>query len=328
MSVAFATPWILLMLPLPLLVWWLVPPHRERTAALRIPFFRSVTAATGARAADGARVLARSRLQVLATALCWILIVVGLARPERLGDPITVTNAARDLILAVDISGSMDDRDMETPEGDRVQRLQAVKDVVRAFVAEREGDRIALIVFGANAYVQVPFTEDLDSVAELLEQTQTGMAGPNTAIGDAIGLAIRAFEDSEIEERLLILLSDGADTASAMSPINAAEIAADAQITIYTIGVGNPDGSGEERLDPATLEDIARRGGGAFYYATDVEGLAEIYAEIDTLNPRVTDSATYQPREPISHILFALALLIGVLTSAYLHLARGQKAAA
>ncbi|WP_424976370.1 VWA domain-containing protein [Dinoroseobacter sp. S124A] len=328
MSIAFATPWILLMLPLPLLVWWLVPPHRERTAALRIPFFRSVTAATGVRAADGARVLARSRLQVLATTLCWILIVVGLARPERLGDPITVTNAARDLILAVDISGSMDDRDMETPEGDRVQRLQAVKDVVRAFVAEREGDRIALIVFGANAYVQVPFTEDLDSVAELLEQTQTGMAGPNTAIGDAIGLAIRAFEDSEIEERLLILLSDGADTASAMSPINAAEIAADAQITIYTIGVGNPDGSGEERLDPATLEDIARRGGGAFYYATDVEGLAEIYAEIDTLNPRVTDSATYQPREPISHIPFALALLIGVLTSAYLHLARGQKAAA
>lgn len=325
MSIAFASLWVLALLPLPALVWWLVPPHAERTAALRIPFFRQVTEATGARTAAGAQVLTRSSLQMIAAVLCWVLLIIGLARPERLGEPITITNAARDLVLAVDISGSMDDRDMEAADGTRVQRLQAVKDVVRDFVAEREGDRIALIVFGASAYVQVPFTEDLDSVAELLEQTQTGMAGPNTAIGDAIGLAIRAFEDSEIEERLLILLSDGADTASAMSPINAAEIAADAEITIYTIGVGNPDGSGEERLDPATLEDIARRGGGAFYYASDVAGLAEIYAEIDAQNPRVTDSATYQPREPVSHIPFALALLIGTLSTAYLHLVRGQR---
>ncbi|WP_424972466.1 VWA domain-containing protein [Dinoroseobacter sp. S76] len=325
MSIAFASLWVLALLPLPALVWWLVPPHAERTAALRIPFFRQVTEASGARTAAGAQVLTRSSLQMIAAVLCWVLLIIGLARPERLGEPITITNAARDLVLAVDISGSMDDKDMEAADGTRVQRLQAVKDVVRDFVAEREGDRIALIVFGASAYVQVPFTEDLDSVVELLEQTQTGMAGPNTAIGDAIGLAIRAFEDSEIEERLLILLSDGADTASAMSPINAAEIAADAQITIYTIGVGNPDGSGEERLDPATLEDIARRGGGAFYYASDVAGLAEIYAEIDAQNPRVTDSATYQPREPVSHIPFALALLIGTLSTAYLHLARGQR---
>lgn len=325
MSIAFASLWVLALLPLPALVWWLVPPHAERTAALRIPFFRQVTEATGARTAAGAQVLTRSSLQMIAAVLCWVLLIIGLARPERLGEPITITNAARDLVLAVDISGSMDDRDMEAADGTRVQRLQAVKDVVRDFVAEREGDRIALIVFGASAYVQVPFTEDLDSVAELLEQTQTGMAGPNTAIGDAIGLAIRAFEDSEIEERLLILLSDGADTASAMSPINAAEIAADAEITIYTIGVGNPDGSGEERLDPATLEDIARRSGGAFYYASDVAGLAEIYAEIDAQNPRVTDSATYQPREPVSHIPFALALLIGTLSTAYLHLVRGQR---
>lgn len=325
MSIAFASLWVLALLPLPALVWWLAPPDKERTAALRIPFFRQVTEATGTQAAAGAQVLTRSSLQMIATVLCWVLLIIGLARPERLGEPITITNAARDLVLAVDISGSMDDKDMEAADGTRVQRLQAVKDVVRDFVVERQGDRIALIVFGASAYVQVPFTEDLDSVAELLDQTQTGMAGPNTAIGDAIGLAIRAFEDSEIEERLLILLSDGADTASAMSPINAAEIAADAQITIYTIGVGNPDGSGEERLDPATLEDIARRGSGAFYYASDVTGLAEIYAEIDALNPRVTDSATYQPREPVSHIPFALALLIGMLCTAYLHLARGQR---
>lgn len=327
MSLVFAAPWVALILPLPLLVWWFAPPHTERTSALRIPFFRQLTEATGNTASEGAQVLSRSPLQLIAASLCWILLVAGLARPERLGEPITLTNAARDLVLAVDISGSMDDRDLVAPDGSRIQRLQAVKDVVAEFVAARDGDRIALIVFGARAFIQAPFTEDLDSVAELLNQTQVGMAGPNTAIGDAIGLAIRTFEDSEIEERLLILLSDGADTASTMSPINAAEIAAQEGITIYTIGVGNPDGSGEERLDPATLEDIARRGGGAFYYADDVSALAEIYAEIDTLNPRVTDSATYQPREPLSHIPFALALLIGLGTTALLHLTRHRRAA-
>lgn len=327
MSLVFAAPWVALMLPLPGLVWWLAPPHAERTSALRIPFFRQLTDATGSAASEGAQVLTRRPLQMIAAILCWILLVAGLARPERLGDPITITNAARDLVLAVDISGSMDDRDLVAPDGSRVQRLQAVKDVVAEFVAERQGDRIALIVFGARAFIQAPFTEDLDSVAELLNQTQVGMAGPNTAIGDAIGLAIRSFEDSEIEERLLILLSDGADTASTMSPINAAEIAAQEGITIYTIGVGNPDGSGEERLDPATLEDIAQRGGGAFYYADDVTALTEIYAEIDTLNPRVTDSATYQPREPLSHIPFALALLIGLATTALLHVTRQRRTA-
>lgn len=327
MSLTLAAPWVLLLLPLPLLVWRFAPPHRDRSRATRIPFFRQVTEAVGSPASDGALILARSRLQLVAASFVWILLITGLARPERLGEPITITSAARDLVLAVDISGSMDDRDMIAPDGTRLQRLQAVKDVVSAFVADREGDRISLIVFGAKPFIQAPFTEDLDSVVELLNQVQTGMAGPNTAIGDAIGLAIRSFEDSEIDERLLILLSDGADTASTMTPINAAQIAAQEGITIYTIGVGNPDGSGEERLDPATLEDIATRGGGAFYFADDVEGLSEIYAEIDALNPRVTDSASYQPREPMAHIPFALALLIGLGTVGFLHATRRPEAA-
>jgi Ca-activated chloride channel family protein len=327
MMLSFGFVWAFCLLPLPLLVWWLAPPHKERTAALRVPFFRQVTSATKSDVSQGALVLPQSWLQMITATLCWILLVTALARPERLGDPVTIEKSARDLILAVDISGSMDDRDMEATDGTRKQRLQVVKDVIAKFIADREGDRIGLIVFGAKAYVQTPFTEDLGSVSELLNQTQVGMAGPNTAIGDAIGLAIRTFETSEVDQRLLILLSDGADTSSMMSPVNAAEIAAQAGVAIYTIGVGDQDGSGEERLDLGALEDIANRASGAFYYADDEQGLAEIYRRIDQSNPRLTDTQTFQPRDQIGYIPVSLALILGVLVLAFLRLThRGRPA--
>lgn len=243
--------------------------------------------------------------------LCWILAVVGVARPQVLGQPIVIEKAARDLVLAVDISGSMDARDMLDGEGNPQQRLAAVKDVINAFIAEREGDRVALVVFGSNAYLQTPFTEDLESAAEFMEQTEVGMAGPHTAIGDAIGLALRTFEASEIEQKLLVLLSDGADTNSQMSPFNATEIAANAGVRIFTIGVGDPGGSGDDRVDLDTLEAIASRADGAFYVADDTQGLADIYAEIDRLNPRVVDTTTFQPREELGHLAFTAAALLG-----------------
>jgi Ca-activated chloride channel family protein len=322
MMLTFGFVWAFCLLPLPLLVWWLAPPHKERTAALRVPFFRQVTSATQSAVSQGALVLPRSRVQMITAILCWLMLVTALARPERLGEPVVIEKSARDLILAVDISGSMDDRDMEAPDGTRKQRLQVVKDVIAGFIADREGDRIGLIVFGAKAYVQTPFTEDLDSVSELLNQTQVGMAGPNTAIGDAIGLSIRTFETSEVDQRLLILLSDGADTSSMMSPVNAAEIAAQAGVTIYTIGVGDPEGSGEERLDLGALEDIATRASGSFYYADDEKGLTEIYDRIDQSNPRVTDTQTFQPRDQIGYIPMSIALILGTFVLAFLHLTR------
>lgn len=327
MMLSFAFPLAFLLLPLPWFVWRFLPPHRERTAALRVPFFRQVTTATQSQVSQGARVLPRRRLQMITAILCWVLLVAGLARPERLGDPVTIEKAARDMVLAVDISGSMDDRDMIDADGQRKQRLQAVKDVISKFITDRDGDRIALIVFGTRAYIQAPFTEDLDSVAELLNQTQVGMAGPNTAIGDAIGLAIRTFEESEVDQRLLLLLSDGADTGSMMSPVNAAEIAAQEGVSIYTIGVGDPEGSGEERLDLTMLGDIAARAGGAFYFADDVKGLAEIYDKIDALNPRVTETLNFQPREPIGHVPFSMVLLLALSTLLILHLSQRRRSA-
>lgn len=318
MTLSLAFPWALLLLPLPFLVWRFAPPYRDRQSALRIPFFRQLTEEAGLEPKAGSTILRRSRLQMGAAILCWILLVLGLARPELLGQKTTIEKSARDMVLAVDISGSMDARDMEDAQGQRQQRLQAVKDVVGGFVEARDGDRIALIVFGTRAFVQTPFTEDLASVRDLLETTEVGMAGPDTAIGDAIGLAIRSFETSEVDQRLLVLLSDGADTSSRMSPVNAAEIAAGQGVTIYTIGVGDPNGSGDDKVDLKALEDIAGRAGGAFYYATDEAGLQEIYDQIEELNPRATESVSFQPRRSLGWIAFGLAALAIALTTGWL----------
>jgi Ca-activated chloride channel family protein len=306
-------------LPAPWLVWRCVPPHRDRTPALRFPFFRRIAEAAGAEPRPGSVVLRRLRVQMLAAMVVWALVVVALARPERVGDPVEIEKAARDVVLAVDISGSMDTRDFEGADSSRLQRPDAVKRVVGRFVEARQGDRVALIVFGAKAFVQAPFTEDLRTVRALLDETEVGMAGPHTVLGDAIGLAIRTFEASEIERRLVILLSDGADTGSRMSPINAAEIAVQDGVTIFTVGVGDPDASGEDRVDLQALRDVAARAGGQFFFADDEAGLAEVYARIDAMAPREVETLSDHPRLPLAHLPLGIAALIALATTGWLH---------
>lgn len=317
-------PWALLLVPLPWLVWRYVPPWQNRVSAIRIPFFRHVTLAANLTPQSGAVVLQRSALQMTMAVVIWILVVVALARPARLGEPIVITSAARDIVLALDISGSMDERDFMTPEGQPKQRLGAVKTVMGQFIAARDTDRMSLIIFGSRAFVQAPFTEDLDSLLGFLDQTQVGMAGPQTALGDAIGLAIRSFEATEVAQRLVILLSDGADTSSRMSPINAAHFAAQKGITITTIGVGDPAASGEGRVDLSALHDIAQRTGGQYFFADNEAGLEQVYAQIDALNPREAQTQSFRPRENLGHIPLALALALILATLIFLHL-RGQK---
>lgn len=322
---SFALPYAFLLLPVPFLIWKFAPPYQERSSALRVPFFRSLAQAIGMPQSSGAIVSSHTKLQFITGGLVWILMIIGLAQPEKLGDPIVIETSARDLVLAVDISGSMDERDLVGPDGKPQQRLDAVKKVVGDFIAERDGDRVALIIFGSNAYLQAPFTEDLETAVELLNQTQVGMAGPHTAIGDAIGLSLNTFQGSDVEQKLVILLSDGADTNSRMSPLNAANIAARQGVSIYTIGVGNEDGAGEARVDLDALEKIANRANGQFYFADDAEGLREIYDTIDQLNPRIIDSAEFQPRDPLAHIPFAIALCIALLALLWLVFAAKRK---
>lgn len=316
--ISLGFPWALILLPLPLLVWWFVPPHRQQVPALRFPFFRRIVAAAGADAAPGSVVMRRSAVQMFAAAACWVLLVLAMARPEHVGAPIEQRHAARDLVLAIDISGSMDARDFHAPDGTMRQRLAGVRDVVDGFIAGREGDRVALIVFGSKAFVQSPLTEDLQIIRELLGQTEVGMAGPHTALGDAIGLAIRTFEASDVEQRLLILLSDGTDTVSRMSPVNAAEIARDRDIQIYTIGVGDANATGEDKVDLKTLQDIAQRTGGRYFFVEDEKGLRAVYDRIEQLAPRQTNVLSYRPRRALAWLPLLLATLIGLASAGWL----------
>lgn len=317
--IAFGLPWALLLLPAPWLVWRLAPPHRERAPALRIPFFRQIADAAGADARQGSVVPVRRRMQMVVAVLVWTMLVVALARPERVGDPVEISKAARDVVLAIDISGSMDERDFVTGYGETVQRLEAVKRVVGRFIGERNGDRIALIVFGAKAFIQSPFTEDLRTVRDLLDQTEVGMAGPHTVIGDAIGLSIRVFEASDVPQRLLILLSDGADTGSRMSPINAAAIAARSGVEIHTIAVGDPQADGEGQVDLGALEAIANRTGGESFFADDEAALADVYQRIDALAPRDVETLSYRPREPLGHWPLGAAAILALAAIGWLH---------
>lgn len=308
----FAYPLVFLALPLPLLALWLLPPQRERVSALRVPFFAQITQVAGSEARAGAIIMRRRRFQMLVAVLVWMLLITGLAKPEWVGEPVIRTEAARDIMLALDLSGSMDYHDFPGEDGKDVSRFEAVQRVVDSFVAARESDRIGLIVFGSKAYVQLPFTRDLETARALVELMEVGMAGPKTALGDSIGLAIHSFETSEVDDRLLILLTDGNDTASTMKPINAADIAELNGVEIHTIGIGDTAATGEDRVDFDTLAEVAQRTGGEFYNAEDESALASVYRRIDEKSVADVRTQAWRPRESLVHwpAGFAVTLLM------------------
>ena len=305
-----AWPGALLMLPLPLLVAWLLPPHRQPGVALRVPFFARVVAAAGARAQSGAMLRPAPPAQRFIAALAWALLVAALARPQWLGAPIVHREVARDVMLAVDLSASMAYRDFPAADGQLASRFAAVQRVVDRYVARRRDDRVGLIVFGDRPYLQLPFTRDIDSARGLVALMEVGMAGPRTALGDAIGLAIRAFESSTVDDRIVILLTDGSDTGSRMTPLNAAAIAAQRGLEIYTIGIGDTAATGEDRVDFAGLAQIAERSGGAFFQAEDETALESIYRRIDAATAVELRTRSWRPRSSLVHWPAMAALLV------------------
>ena len=314
----FAHPWALLLTPLPVLVWWLAPPQRERVSAIRVPFFEQIAAVAGSEARVGAVVMRRRWLQMVVAILVWLLLVAAIAKPEWVGEPIVRTEAARDIMLALDLSGSMDYVDFPGEDGAEVSRFAAVQRVVEGFVAERESDRIGLIVFGTKAYLQLPFTRDLETAGALVDLMEVGMAGPKTALGDSIGLAINSFENSEVDDRLLILLTDGNDTASKMTPINAADIAKLNGVEIYTIGIGNTEATGEDRVDFDTLAAIAARTGGEFFNAENEAALDAVYRRIDATAAADVRTQSWRPRESLLHWPAGMAVILALLAYAAL----------
>jgi len=293
---SFAYPWLAELVLLPLLVMWLLPAHAESRCGVRVPFFGLVVSLTGQQPRAGVVVGRRGRWRSASLVVCWLLAIAALMRPQWIEPPIHHDKPARDLLLLVDLSGSMDTRDFTDPSGAKVDRLTAVKQVLEEFLARRKGDRVGVVVFGNAPFTLVPFTTDLDLSRRLVGEMQVGMAGPRTAFGDAIGLGVNLFARSTVPARTMIALTDGNDTGSSVPPAEAARVARDRKITIHTVAIGDPAAAGEDKLDEAALKDVAQVTGGGFYRALDRAELQEIYRRLDQIETRKVDTVSFQPR--------------------------------
>jgi Ca-activated chloride channel family protein len=303
-------PWLLALLPLPLLVYWLLPPYKEEQDSLRLTFFHYISSKLGLTPEPGAVIPRTNWLQKILAPTCWALIIIALARPQFIEPPIQKIQPGCDLMLALDISQSMETPDFRTPDGKRMRRVDAVKQVVSEFINKRKNDRIGLIVFGQAAYPVTPFTLDHDAGLKILGQTDAGMAGPQTMIGDAIGLAIKEFQKSEAKDRVLILLTDGNDTGSRMPPRKAAEIASQNKITIHVVGLGDPHATGEDKVDYAALNQIAHATGGQVFHGENRVDLDKAYATLDKITPQNFKTLSYQPRRELFMVPLAAAILL------------------
>jgi len=313
-------PWILLVLPFPWLVRWLLPPARtEGGPALCFPIRVGVAPEIGA----SSQAFLGSRWHQLIALLVWGLLVLAAARPQWVGEPIPMPLAGRDLMLAIDVSGSMEQEDYEL-DGRPVSRLAVVQAVASAFIERRAGDRLGLILFGTRAYLQTPLTFDGTTVAAMLREAAIGLAGRETAIGDAIGLAVKRLREQPEGQRVLILLTDGANTAGVLDPLEAAELAVQAGVRVYTIGIGGGE-LGVRSLfgmrllrqasdfDPATLERIAVITGGRYFAVGSRQELESVYAELDRLEPSEREQRLYRPQRALFVWPAALALILSLL---------------
>ena len=318
----FAWPWWLLALPLPWLVRRWLPAARSPSAALKVPYGARLDAIAHAGSGAG-----RSGGAGWLLWLAWLLLCVAAARPQQLGDAVQPPLAGRDLMLALDLSGSMSEPDMELG-GRPVDRLTAAKAVLADFLDRRGGDRVGLLVFGRRAYALTPLTLDRDTVRDQLGDSVVGLAGQETAIGDAIGLAVKRLRTQPAGQRVLILLTDGVNTAGVLEPKKAAELARDEGVRVHTIAFGGDGslslfgfqlpmpGAGDE-IDEDTLRTVATLTGGRFFRARDTASLAGIYAEIDRLEPVERPGKAVRPKLERYAWPLSAALLLALLAFAW-----------
>ncbi len=313
--IEFVWPWVFAALPLPWLVNLLLPRAGARDAALYVPFFRMLSRLD----AKSARAGARNILLALLAVLAWIALVTAAARPQWIGDPIELPTTGRDLMLVVDISGSMEAQDMQLG-GQGANRLQVTKAVVGDFVTRRTGDRLGLVLFASRAYTQAPLTFDRVTVGTLLDEAQIGIIEENaTAIGDGIGLGIKHLRERPEASRVLIMLTDGVNNAGEVTPIQAGELAARENIKVYTIAIGAEAGTSSTLfgprtvnpsadLDEDTLTQIAEMTGGQFFRARDRDELQRIYGMLDELEPVDQEAETFRPTQALFFLPLSLAL--------------------
>ncbi|MCJ8204606.1 VWA domain-containing protein [Pseudomonas sp. RGM2987] len=314
----FAWPWVFALLPLPWLMRLVLPPADSGEPALKVSFLGDLEGLVGRRA----RANLPTWRQQAPFILIWLLLLIAAARPQWLGEPLPIAASGRDLLVAVDVSGSMDFPDMQW-QNEEVSRLALVQHMLGDFLEGREGDRVGLILFGSQAYLQAPLTFDRRTVRRWLDEARIGIAGKNTAIGDAIGLALKRLRQRPAHSRVLILVTDGANNGGEIDPLTAARLAADEGVKIYPIGIGaDPEQSGSTGLlgvnpsldlDEPTLRDIAQVTGGRYFRAQDGEQLLAIKTTLDQLEPVAQQPTQARPALALYQWPLAVALLFSVL---------------
>lgn len=303
--------WMLCLLPLPFLVYFFAPVKKEQ-AAITLPYLPS----------SAEHIEPSSRLKKTLAVGIWLFLILASSRPVWYGDPIESPTKHRDMMLVVDLSRSMEQQDMLS-EGVMVDRLTAVKQVLNDFISKRKGDRLGLILFGDNAYLQTPLTLDRTTIAEQLNRTVLGLVGNQTAIGEGIGLATKTFIDGDAPQRVIVLLSDGTNTAGVLDPIKAAEIAKKYKTTIYTVGIGAGEMVVKEffmsrkvntarDLDEASLTKIAEMTGGQYFRARNQQELKNIYQTINKLEPISAASEVWRPQTEWFKYPLSIALVLSI----------------
>jgi Ca-activated chloride channel family protein len=317
----FEYPWIAYCLPLPILAYWLLPRAKRQQAAVRVPFYSELS---DLQHPSGNRINQRN-LKIASLAIVWLCLLLSAASPTWIGDPISLPASGRDLLLAVDLSGSMKIEDMVV-RGEQASRIIAVKAVLDEFIERRKGDRLGLILFGSQAYVQAPLTFDRNTIKQFLREAQIGFAGEeHTAIGDAIGLSVKRLRNRPGDRHVMILLTDGQNNGGEVKPVPAAKLAADNNIVIYTVGVGADEmlvpglfGSnfGSRMINPSadldekTLREIAALTGGKYFRARNPEELMRIYQILDELEPVEDNQQTFRPQKALFYWPLAFGLII------------------
>lgn len=321
--ITFLYPYFAWLILLPFAVRWLLPVVKGSYGdALSVPFaadFADISAQSKAKSSS----LARAGLTrgFWACFLIYSLLVLAAMRPVQMGEPVRISNDGRDILMVTDISTSMLEEDFST-RNFRLSRLNAVKAVVSEFVKKRQDDRIGLILFGTQAYLQAPLTYDRQSVLEILNSVDAGMAGNSTAIGDALGLALKSLKDKggELNRKVIILLTDGENNDGRLSLPEATAMAAAEGVKIYTIGVGGSRqsllnsffGVGGSSLDEQSLKQLAAETEGRYFRADDVNGLVNVYKAIDLLEPESSDENFVYPRRDLYYMPLLLAMLLAV----------------
>lgn len=314
----FIWPWAFLLLPLPLLARRLLPAaDSDAGYALPLPSF-----ATLERLVTDSSTSHRWRWRLWLAALAWVLLLTAIAQPLWIGrfqdQPVT----GRDLMLLVDISGSMRAMDFLRDEKP-VSRLDQVKQLAGRFIEQRRGDRLGLILFGARPYLRAPLTYDRAAIRQLLEEAEIALAGEQTAIGDAVGLALKRMREIPSDSRVLLLLTDGANNQGRLGPQQATELALQLGVRIYTIGIGreqtagpNPYGTwssqGSDRFERELLEQMATTTGGVYFQVQDSAGLQSAYRQLDRLEPTLSQGARRYLASPLYPWPLAAALMLVV----------------